>query len=201
MPWSGDGFPDVLVVDHDAEFTSEVFRAFVTSMGSTLIVGLAYHKNTNAKLERANGVIGDRDTLHAYAKGRKDDWDDHLALAVLAINNVTSTLGGDLTPFFIDRGAHPRLPLSLPRDDRTGFAPLSRRRSTTPQRTRAIETAVRELLAAAQAERKAKLDAAGSTRCSRWATACCCGPKSCSTPPTLVSCARGGTALSRSRPA
>ena len=34
----GDGFPDMLVVDHDAKFTSEVFRAFVKRMGSTLIV-------------------------------------------------------------------------------------------------------------------------------------------------------------------
>jgi hypothetical protein len=42
-----------------------VFRAFVKSMGSCLIVGSAYHKNTNAKVERANGVISD--TLRAYA--------------------------------------------------------------------------------------------------------------------------------------
>jgi hypothetical protein len=42
-----------------------VFRAFVRSMGSTLIVGSAYHNNTNAKVERANGVIGD--TLRAFA--------------------------------------------------------------------------------------------------------------------------------------
>ena len=32
-------------------------------------------KSTNAKVERANGVI--RDTLCAYANGRKDNWDDH----------------------------------------------------------------------------------------------------------------------------
>jgi hypothetical protein len=70
---SGDGFPDVLVVNHDPKFTSQVFQAFVKSMGSCLIVGSAYHKNTNAKVERANGVIGD--TLRAYANGRKDDWD------------------------------------------------------------------------------------------------------------------------------
>jgi hypothetical protein len=84
-------------------------------MGSCLIVGSAYHKNTNAKVERANGVISD--TLRAYANGRKDDWDDHLSLAEFAINNATSTLdaGAGLTPFFIDRGAHPRLPLSPPR--------------------------------------------------------------------------------------
>ncbi len=51
-------------------------------MGSSLIVGSAYHKNTNAKVERANGVIGD--TLRAFANGRKDDWDRQLPLAVFA---------------------------------------------------------------------------------------------------------------------
>ena len=34
---SGDGFPDVLDVDHDAKFTSEVFLAFVKSTGSSLL--------------------------------------------------------------------------------------------------------------------------------------------------------------------
>ena len=150
---SGDGFPDVLVVDHDSKFTSEVFRAFVKGWGSCLIVGSAYHKNTNAKVERANGVVSD--TLRAFANGRKDDWDDHLPLTVFAINNAASTLGGDLTPFFVDRGAHPRLPLSPPRDDlATGESPAH-----YAQRMRAMEVTVRELLAAAQAERKAKLDA------------------------------------------
>ena len=31
-----------------------------------------------------------------------------------AINNAPSSLGCQLSPFFIDRGAHPRLQLSLP---------------------------------------------------------------------------------------
>ncbi len=109
---SGDGFPDVLVVDHNPKFTSQVFQAFIKSMGSCLIVGSAYHKNTNAKVERANGVICDM--LRAYANGRKDDWDLQLPLAVFAINNVASTLDDGLTPFFIDPGTHPRLPLSAP---------------------------------------------------------------------------------------
>ncbi len=30
---SGTGFPDVLVVDHDPKFTSDVFRAFAKGMG------------------------------------------------------------------------------------------------------------------------------------------------------------------------
>ena len=150
---SGAGFPDVLVVDHDPKFTSEVFRAFVKGMGSCLIVGSAYHKNTNAKVERANGVIGD--TLRAFANGRKDDWDKQLPLAEFAINNAASTLGDGLTPFFIDRGAHPRLPLSPPRDEQTaGESPAHYAR-----RMHTMETTVRELLAAAQAARKTKLDA------------------------------------------
>ena len=32
---SGAGFPDALVMDHDAEFMSGVFRAFVKSMRSS----------------------------------------------------------------------------------------------------------------------------------------------------------------------
>ena len=57
--------------------------------------------------------------------------------------------------FFIDRGAHPRPPPSPPHDDRTaGESP-----GLHAQRMRAMEAKGRELLAAAQAERKAKLDA------------------------------------------
>ena len=50
---SVDGIPDVLVVDHDPKFTSALFKEFTRCIGS------AYHKNTNAKVKRANGVLGD----------------------------------------------------------------------------------------------------------------------------------------------
>jgi hypothetical protein len=40
-----------------------VLRAFAKGMGSSLIVGSAYHNNTKAKVERAKGVMGD--TLRA----------------------------------------------------------------------------------------------------------------------------------------
>ena len=47
------------------------------------------------------------------ANGRKDDWDTWLPYTVFTINTAASTLGGDLTRFFIDRGQHRRLPRSL----------------------------------------------------------------------------------------
>jgi hypothetical protein len=122
-------------------------RAFVRS--SSRIVGSAYHKNTNAKVARAKGaIVGD--TLRALAKGRKDGWGRPLPLAVLA-----STLGGGRTPSFIDRGAHPRLPLTAPAAGRPdGESP-----ALDARRMRDLGLTARGLLAAAQQERKAKPDA------------------------------------------
>ena len=74
-----------------------------------LIIGAAHYKNTNAKDERANGVISD--TLLAYANSRRDDWDSHLPLA-----------------FFIDHGA--RTPVSHSCRLTTTSPPASRRRTT-----------------------------------------------------------------------
>ena len=148
---SGDGVPDALVVDQDPKFTSSLFKEFTRRLGSSLLIGSAYHKNTNAKAERVNGVLGD--TLRAFANGRKDDWDVWLPYAVFAINNAASTLGGDLTPFFIDRGQHPRLPLSLPDLRATGESPAA-----YAARMKSLEREVQALLHTAQLERKATLD-------------------------------------------
>ena len=132
-------------------------------MGSCLIIGSAYHKNTNTEVECANGVIGD--TLRAVTNGRKDDGDQHpsLPFAVFAINNAASTVDDKLTPFSIDRGAHPRLPLSSPADDHAGpEAPAD-------NGIRQMESTVRELLRAARAAGP-QLEGwtqGGSTRCSR----------------------------------
>jgi hypothetical protein len=88
---SGDGVPDILVVDHEPKFTSALFRGFTRRISSSLLVGSAYHKNTNARAERVNGVLGD--TLRAFANGRKDNIDVWLPYAVFAINNAASMLG------------------------------------------------------------------------------------------------------------
>ena len=72
--------------------------------------------------------------------------------AEFAIDHAESTLCDGPRPFFIDRGTHPQLQLSPPRDDRaTGETPEHYER-----RMIEIEATVREpggLLAAAQAER------------------------------------------------
>ena len=148
----GGGIPDVLVVDYDPKFTSVLlFKELMRRIGSSLLVGSAYHKNTNAKAERVNGMLGD--TLRAFANGRNDDWDVWLPSAVIAISNAASMLGGALTQFFIDRGQQPRLPLSLPDLRAAGEPPTA-----YATRMKALDQEVRALLHGVQQEREAALD-------------------------------------------
>ena len=150
---SGNGIPDVLVVDYDPKFTSVLmFKELMRRIGSSLLVGSAYHKNTTAKAERVNGMLGD--TLRAFANGRNDDWDVWLPSAVIAISNAASMLGGALTQFFIDRGQHPRLPLSLPDLRAAGEPPTA-----YATRMKTLDLEVLALLQhAVQQEREAALD-------------------------------------------
>ncbi len=141
-----------------------VVRALVKGRGSgsclIRVVGSAYHGSTSAnlKVERASGVVSD--TLRAYrdASGRKDDSDGHRPLTVFigTINSAASTPGGDQAPFFVGRGTHPRRLLSPPPfDDLAAGEPPAHCHA---QRMRAMGATERELLAAAQAERRAKLE-------------------------------------------
>ena len=99
----------MLAVDRDPKF-QELTRRIDTS----LRVGSAHHKNTDAKADGlSDGALGD--TPRAFANGRRDDGCVWLPWVVFfAVKTAASTLGGDLTPFSIAWGQHPRLPVSPP---------------------------------------------------------------------------------------
>ena len=101
-------------------------------------------------MERANGVIGD--TLRAYANGRKDDWDSILSLAEIRHQQYRLDNRRRLDAFL-------RRPRRTPPSSTLAASPQPRRQADYLQRMRAMEATVRELLAAAQFDRKAKLDA------------------------------------------
>ena len=77
-PSAGDGVPDVLVVDqitvadHEPKLTSTLVKEFTRRIGSSLLIGSAYHKSTNARAERVSGVLGDKDKpyLRQWQQGR-----------------------------------------------------------------------------------------------------------------------------------
>ena len=160
-------------------------------------LGLSQEHQANAKaelpVEHANSVTVIRvsDTLRAYANGRKEDWDSHLSLRLGAfLHRPRSTPGPRLQlspPHQWHRVTTTSLPASRRQTTRSGCARWRLRCGSCSRRRRPTG-------------RRSSMRAA-STRCSRSATGCCCGPRSCSTPPTSVSCARGGTVPSRCSPA
>ena len=198
---SGAGCPDALVVAHEAKVTSlGGIPGWLTVTRPNLRheSGLVPHcrlgpphegtksarpkpgrANWNGERANLNGVISD--TPCAYANGRKHDRDSHLMLAELAIrvnNAVPPCSNRRLSSSTAARTLASRSRRTLaPRPRR----PQRRRAAHFARRMRAIGVTARELIAAAQAERKAKLGARRVDRVLGRANGCCCrGPGSCS---------------------
>jgi transposase InsO family protein len=108
------GLPGVLVSDRDTRFTSAFWTGLHAALGASLIFGLPHHNNTTSKVERVNGVIADVLRSFAFAGEWADDWPDFVPLVEFAINYSASPLGSGYTPFYANRGQHPRRPLVPP---------------------------------------------------------------------------------------
>ena len=70
----------------------------------------SWHPQTDGQTERMNRWL--EDMLRQYVSPNQDDWDQHLAAAEFACNNAWDESRQE-TPFFLNYGQHPRLPLSL----------------------------------------------------------------------------------------
>ena len=147
------GLPDVLVSDRDTRFTSDFWTALHAALGTALVFGSPHHHNTNAKTERVNGVIAD--VLRAFVAERQDNWPALIPLVEFAINDSASPLGTGYTPFYADRGQHPRRPLSVPLDP---AAPPPSSGLAVAQLMDHVTGEVRALLQEHQDRRKALLD-------------------------------------------
>ena len=144
--------PDCIVSDRDTRLTGKFWPALQAALGSTLLYGSPWHHNTNAKVERVNGVIAD--VLRSLVNARHDDWPSLLPLVEFAINDSLSALGTGFTPFYADRGQHPRRPLTPPPGDSAEPCTGADVASWMAQ----ITSEVRSLLQESQARRKAAED-------------------------------------------
>src|SRR5882672_5555600 len=74
---------------------------------------MAYHPETDGQTERVNQIL--EQYIWIYINYQQDDWVDFLPLAEFAYNN-TSHLATMVTPFFANKGFHPKLEVSLVSD-------------------------------------------------------------------------------------
>ena len=103
------GVPTSIISDRDARFTSTFWRSLWSRLGTKLAMSTAYHPQTDGQTERANRTL--EDMLRAYVNARQDDWDQHLTAVEFAYNNSRQTSTG-FSPFFLNSGQHPQVPLS-----------------------------------------------------------------------------------------
>lgn len=103
------GIPSSIISDRDPKFTSEFWTQLWKRLGTQLAMSTSYHPQTDGQTERANRTL--EDMLRAFVNRRQDDWDHHLTAIELAYNN-SKQLSTGFTPFFLNYGQHPTLPLT-----------------------------------------------------------------------------------------
>jgi hypothetical protein len=104
------GMPKRIISDRDARFTSNFWRAFFDTMGTTLAMSTAYHPQTDGQTERVNRVL--EEALRSFVGATQVDWDRYLPSLQFAYNTAKHTSTGE-TPFFMTYGRNPIVPAGL----------------------------------------------------------------------------------------
>src|SRR6266481_5830288 len=71
---------------------------------------MAYHPEMDGQMERVNQIL--KQYLQVYINYQQDDWVHLLPLAEFTYNNTTHS-ATSVTPFFANKGFHPKLKVSL----------------------------------------------------------------------------------------
>jgi len=104
------GVPEIIVSDRDPRFVSDFWGSLFRLLGTQLNISTAFHPQTDGQTERTNRQL--EQVLRHYVNAQHTNWDELLAIAEFSINSHVSAATG-FTPFFLDTGMHPRIPLSL----------------------------------------------------------------------------------------
>jgi transposase InsO family protein len=108
--WKLHGVPKEMVTDRDPLFTSRFMKALAEIIGTRQSMSTAYHPQTDGQTERVNRVV--EDMLRMFVSREQTDWDTHLSCVEFAINNADHESTGS-SPFYLNYGHHPYLPVTL----------------------------------------------------------------------------------------
>jgi hypothetical protein len=79
------GIPRTIISDRDTKLTFNFWRGLFKGFGTNLIFKIAYHPQTNGKIERVNRIIDDM--LRMYVMDKPSKWEDYLHLVQFSYNN------------------------------------------------------------------------------------------------------------------
>jgi len=104
------GTPTNIVSDQGKHFISGFWRSLCQLLGIKANLSTAYYPETDGQTERVNQIV--EQYLRVYINYQQDNWVNLLPLAKFAYNNTlhSETM---VTPFFANKGFHPKLEVSL----------------------------------------------------------------------------------------
>jgi hypothetical protein len=105
--FSRHGVPTHITSNRRAEFISHFFRSLGTLLGICIHFTSGYHPQANGQTERVNQML--EQYLRIHCNYQQDDWSNWLPIAEFTYNNAESLATGP-TPFFANKGYHPKLP-------------------------------------------------------------------------------------------
>ena len=104
------GTPTDIISDRGKHFISQFWRSLCRLLDIKANLSTAYHPKTDGQTKRVNQIL--EQYLHIFVNYQQDDWEHLLPLAEFAYNN-TQHSATSVTPFFANKGFHPRLEVSL----------------------------------------------------------------------------------------
>src|SRR5882724_9929926 len=99
-----------IISDWGKHFISWFWQSLCQLLAIKANLSTAYHPETSGQMERVNQIL--EQYLWVYVNYQQDDCVNLLPLAEFAYNN-TSHLVTMVTPFFVNKGFHPKLEVSL----------------------------------------------------------------------------------------
>lgn len=108
------GMPKNIVSDRDTKFTSLFWSQVCMRMGVEQCMSTAYHPQSDGQTERMNRVL--EEMLRHYVGQQYTNWDALLPMAEFAINNSFNKSIQN-TPFFLNYGQHPLVPVTIVASD------------------------------------------------------------------------------------
>ena len=101
------GEPETLITDRGLQFAGKFVPTYLRLLGTQSRLSTAYHPQTDGQTERTNRVL--ECYLSTFISPTLNDWDLLLPAAAFACNNsLHSSISN--TPFYLNKGRHPRVP-------------------------------------------------------------------------------------------
>jgi transposase InsO family protein len=106
-----EGLPQKVISNGGPQFVSGFMKELYQLLGIEGNPSTAYHPQTDGQMERMNWEM--ERYLRMFTNHQQDDWVDWLPLVEFAYNNAVHEATGQ-TPFFLNKGRHPRPLLDSP---------------------------------------------------------------------------------------